>query len=565
MSIPVSPTHLAAGLVLFIKGAKALQYTKCTDAFQKLIANNITTINGELIYFDTSDNSSVTYDACKAVCGEMEYSIADDCGPRLSSWVLPVVILAVSVQHPPLALPQRILAISRMTGDPVGSLLWMVRELRFYEYCLDEGIKTAAAWEYHFRLTGMDKGGPIDHTTATAHPGIHDEEKLQNLAGNFARIFHAVSMAKGGRDPSETSQHVQQAIAELTKLELSKRTAAVVGFRNQVNQLGRAIVQRNLKSRSTSRSCFAVACFLIPLIVAIVPWISPPASGGMITSILTLSPLLLMVFLSNAIGEYSNLASLERELEDFRKNIPGEIRHMLENPLSVTVSKENTTAFQYMRRSMTRQSVRASDMSGVRGWIKRHLPDWILPLVMFSLAIGSASGAIGTAPTFFHERHFVLIAIALAWLGSWALTSWGNEKHQARHLVASVHLIVAIAVPVFLAGMTCGWIGTCKTWSGYFRYGAENARMPLYFLETFKRYGREVYPPLVSVCLGGNLVAFGVIRFLSYRLAFRLIAGHDEKVGAGNTLIEVELVDLSEVPQIPQIPRISFGEAGHLA
>ncbi|KAM7213528.1 hypothetical protein V8F06_011083 [Rhypophila decipiens] len=556
MSIPVRPIYVALGLVPFLKTAQAFSYGVCKKAFDDLIAQNETIVNGKSVYFQLpngSDNGSVTYDACKAVCEAGDNGIVSDCGPRLSSWVLPVVILAGSVQQPPLAFRQRVCAILRMAGDPIGSLLYMIQELRLYQYCLDEGTKTAAMLEHRLSLIDISKDGSV---VTTVRPG---QEKSPHLAANFARIFHAFSKTKPGHDPSDISQYFQKAISRMAKLKgkPSKRTRVLVGFRNQVNRSGREII----KEKNISTPLFAVVWFIVPLVVAIVPEVSPPASGGMIASILILPPLLSMVFLSNAIGEYSNLDSLERELKDVRTSIPKQIRQKFKNPLSVTISKTSTTTLQYMRRPTKRRPARTTGEPGVLRWTNLHWLDVILPLVLFSLAVASAGGAIGTAPTFFHERHIFLLIVFFAWVGSWGITYWGSVKDGAERLVAAVHCIVAISVPVLLAGMTCGVGGNCKTWTGYWWYGVENARFPRDLGIVFQRNVWLVYPTLASVCLGVNLVAFAVLRYLIFRVPFLIIAGDDSKIGAGEIAFdrggEVELAELSEHRQEPGRHRTS--------
>lgn len=173
-------------------------------------------------------------------------------------------------------------------------------------------------------------------------------------------------------------------------------------------------------------------------------------------------------------------------------------------------------------------------MKGIRGfvnWTKRHVI-----LLIFLLAIGSAGGAIGTSPTFFHERHIVPVMVFVAWVVSWGVTCWGRDKQSARRLLVVTHCIVSISVPVFLADMTCGWLGGCKTWTGYFRYGPKEARMPLNLDRVFEWNVKVVYPTLTAVCLGINLLAFVLLRYLTFRIAFGVIAGKKVETGDGTVI-----------------------------
>lgn len=83
-----------------------------------------------------------------------------------------------------------------------------------------------------------------------------------------------------------------------------------------------------------------------------------------------------------------------------------------------------------------------------------------------------------------------------------------------------------------LAATTCGWLGGCKIWTGYYRYEPREAGMPLNLTDNFKDNGRHVYPVLAAVWLLVNLIAFGWLRFDFFRDLLSVITGKQVKEGA---------------------------------
>ncbi|KAM7195927.1 hypothetical protein V8F20_007292 [Naviculisporaceae sp. PSN 640] len=522
-------SHLAFVFFIVPRTSKAFSHGWCKGRFEEKIAQNQTTINGKSIYFTTStrgNDSDITYDACKAICGSHDNSIVNDWAVRLCSWVLPIIILTFTVQLPPLARRQKLWAVMRLMGDPIGSLLWITKELRFYDYCLAEGAKTTAQLENPVLEDEHAKNGTLV-VISTGEPG---DQAQKDLARNFARIFHASSKSNPGRDPREIRELLGSAMSAFSNAEERKR--ALEEIRKQVNEYGPAIAA--LKSRSTLRSLVAVGCFLFPVVIALVPALSPPASGGMLPPILILSPLLLIVLLNGAIGEYSNLWSLSRVLREVQDKIlaclPEQSREGVAAALSPTVRREDMDLLTYTQISMTeppRMEIKKGRLSAL---VKRHVLEGIL-LLIFPLGTALAGVAIGTAPTFLNDRHFVLVAIFVAWMGSWGVT-WlvkDRERRVLRLLVVVTHFAVAFLVVALLAATTCGWLGGCKMWTGYYRYGPGEARMPLNLTEIFNYNGNRVYPALATVCLFLNLAAFICLRFWVLRDPFSVITSRYSK------------------------------------
>ncbi|KAK3330740.1 hypothetical protein B0H66DRAFT_73359 [Apodospora peruviana] len=555
--------------------------TQCRDTIQELIAQNQTILNDTTLVWPTIDRTKleITFDFCERTCGDGFRDIYSDCGPRLFSWVLPIIILAVSVQLPPLAWHQQLWATFRYLGDPIGTLVSMVNELRFYERCLEKGNLLATARHIALTVVQNQEALPVVQTHEVLKHGqpsilvtpVGTVDKYPTIANDFARILHAFSKSGSGLSVDETTRYLTQAISHMAPP--GQPSTVLENFQHQVTRTGDRLV--HLKSRSIIRSFFAIFCFIAGLVIAIVPEVAGSgASGGMIASILTLSPLLLKILLSNSIGEYTHLQPLCDELDDFiSAATPKETREHLERigvkKLAPSYRNYNTDLLTYVNNS-TRSCTPPHGNHSKGSWIRRHALT-ACSLVTFPVGIGAAGGAIGAAPGYFQDRHFVLIAIFFAWPASWWTTNFAiglygaasylhtiekegkmkalshdRKRRMAWWLVAIKDTIIAIAVPVFLAGMTCGWLGGCKMWAGYYWYGGrQKARMLLTLGDVFDRNSKVIFPILVSVCLGLSMFAFCLLRWKFFRPVFRVIAGDDHKMGQSEQ--DVELTEVNTV------------------
>lgn len=545
MALRITGPLTIAVTVLF-DTAKAFNLTECkASVIDKITQNPNITKDRTVFYGETIDknNLQLRYAACEAICGGGNNTIAGDCGPRLAAWVLPILILVGSMKLPPLAWRQKLWAVLALSGNPMGSQSRMVAELRLYEQCIREGDRAATVL-----LSRLCPEQVPDKSMTTTATQSLDEKSHQNLVGNFARIIHAFSRTIIGQSPPDTRLYLEQAIREMAKRANWKE--ALIKFRDQVDGSGKALIDQT--SRSTVMPLIAVACFIFPVVIALVPQVAGGfASGGMMASILTLSPFILMVCLSNSIGEYSNLKQVSDKLKEVIESIPDDTRQQLAaGALYPSVDKDVTDLLEYSLLYRRGSSVRDDRKKSLLSWVKRI--DWLncFLLLSFPLGIASAGGAIGTRPVFFQDRHILLIMVFVGWAFNWQATRFvvsrynvGNPprgKRPAWMFIAATHLLVAISGPIFLAGITCGLLGGCKMWSGYYRYGAQDARIPLNVEDDFERNGHRLYPGLATTCLGVNVVAFFVLRYCVFSRVFCVIAGKDDKIAKKNSNVEID-------------------------
>lgn len=576
LSLTESSTRIAVRIVylfsiavtVLFHTAEAFNLTECKDAIEEHITQNPNATKDNDLFWG-EDKLQPRYKLCEDLCGGGNNTIVGDCGPRLTAWVLPVLILVGSMKLPPLAWQHKLWAVLRLSGDPMGSQCRMVDELRLYQQCIREGDRTAAVLRSYIS-PGQVSNGKIVTTSTSTSPINPDEQGRRNLAGNCARIIHAFSKSIGGQSPLEARLYLETGIHEMAKRDDWK--PVLDKFREQVDKSGKAFIQQ--KSSSTFKPLLAVSLFVIPVIISLVPQVAKVfASGAMMASILTLSPFILMVFLSNSIGEYLSLEELSAELGRVMESIPPDTREYLpvgsllypsinkDDPdileysrlnLYPSVDKDITSLLKYSGLSRRGSSVRGNGKESLISRVKRHIrihPLSGILLLVFPLGIALAGIAIGTRPTFFQVRHVLLIMVFVGWVFSWWATYSLVDRYIVRNpprgkrvawtFLAVTHLLVAISGPIFLAGITCGLLGGCKMWSGYYWYGAQEARMQFNIDDSFERNGKVLYPALTGICLGLNVFVFFVLRYWVFRRVFRVIAGQDDKIMKKKSNVEI--------------------------
>jgi len=140
----------------------------------------------------------------------------------------------------------------------------------------------------------------------------------------------------------------------------------------------------------------------------------------MIASLLVLSPLLITVFLSNAIGECTSGPLLLQTVKDFLDGLPkqdykqpppygNEIQEAREKLLDPNFPQSllyvtGISLYQPLKFSKARLHIK-------RVWNYVRL---LILLLVFPLAITAAGVGLGTPPTYFNDRHIVLIIIFIS-------------------------------------------------------------------------------------------------------------------------------------------------------
>lgn len=81
------------------------------------------------------DNPILTLSGCNSLCGS-KFGWYHDSGPRLSTWLIPVVLLLSNVEVSPLD-KRRYLMLVHLLGDPIDSFWSMLLKMEAWGRCYD--------------------------------------------------------------------------------------------------------------------------------------------------------------------------------------------------------------------------------------------------------------------------------------------------------------------------------------------------------------------------------------------------------------------------------------------
>lgn len=423
---------------------------------------------------------SLTRVGCEELCGSKR-SWYEDIGPRLSVWLIPILLLLSNIELSPLD-KRRFLAIIHVMGDPIDSFWSLVHKLDAWDRC------ATLASRYGCRC------GHCRLIIATVFAGVEE------LDGPRIRL------------DADINRFVNDHYIETRFQEW--RRAAVKLADHRTNEFARA--------------CLAIALYVYQLIAGFVKEVggdnsSPP--GGRIATGVFLSWLIPTVLLSNALGNFPSRRTCYDILHDFRRlterstDVVGDYSVFLPGlpPFVQTCSSDFFQSLSWSGGIYTFRPWKARNASLHTHQSKALL---LLLLSISPVCIGLTGAFLilwFLIPTGFNCRHTWIIGIFLAWVASTVITSLSHSPRVATgkyHLRFVLLKDVLVAVPsitiIFLSA--CGLFNDCKCWSGYLQYRS-NARVALNTHPFFEHNDRTVYPLIVGVSLVLQLLVFGSIAF----------------------------------------------------
>lgn len=277
-------------------------------------------VNDTYYFAETLANNNslvLTLNGCYAWCSNETKSINSQCGLRLFQWVLPAVILVGSTQTPLVVWWKRLWAMLRPIGDPLDRLLSMIYVLKVYAKCYNEAKQAKVP------LSNVP-GESTDQPSRWRDQLRHRFSPRQRVDKSLAVVLHGIRDLKPSLNTWNLGDCLKSAVPASprhTMETLLNNTAAEI-MDNRSRELWKAY----------GATFFTVASIVFAMIPPAAPG-STPVSGATTAETLALSPLLLMVMLSNAIGEHKSLHALHKI-----------IRHFLEelNPRMVDTTSTST-------------------------------------------------------------------------------------------------------------------------------------------------------------------------------------------------------------------------------
>ncbi|EMD00414.1 hypothetical protein BAUCODRAFT_163744 [Baudoinia panamericana UAMH 10762] len=488
------------------------------------------------------DNATLWLHGCEMFCAANR-TIVDDCPARLVQWFLPVLFLVVSVITPPMVPWARVWIVLRPVADPWSAVFALAYHIELAHRCclavqplaaqLGDGAEPASAIEGQvnilFRmLTKLfrDTLSAIQHTTlnmAKASLRLCQDPPLEEC---LALVLLTLVEMEPGSSPTTGLERLRS----LLQTSCSATNKRLVGH---VYTIASKLMDN--RSHSTLQAVLTTIFCAVSILIATVPAVggSTP-SGAMVAAALTLSPLITVVLLSNAIGAPASLRRVQEIMNEFDERCtashPG--------PLLVTSSAINAADLDSLvfTSGTTWYQPRRSD-KGTLPLTAYFGITTILLLTDFILSFAAAFVALAGPPAYVNDRHWVLVGLFFAWVAN-ALTSrilihWlaGSDKeprsYQRLGLYTGIKdLAVALAVAVLFSATTCGWLSTCRIWANMYGFpGRSSHTVPLNNDAAFHFNNYTLYPWLVGVCLGSHFLTYILIRwFLWPWTTFRLFA-----------------------------------------
>lgn len=433
------------------------------------------------------DNITLTLDGCRKICGPKQMFYWD-IGPRLSTWLIPILLLISNVELSPLD-KRRFMAIIHLLGDPIDSIWSLVHKIDAWERC-------------HF-LAGQYSPNSV---------------LCSRRRRVIAAVFAGLEELEGPRLSSKMyfDRLVQYSnINEEMKFREWRRTATELV---------------DGRTDEFFRTCLAILLYLYQVIAGFVKEVgggntSPP--GGRIGTAMFISWLVPAVLLSNTVGGFTARRSCFDIMNRFTQRtldlgcMPSSEHPILFESLhydpDLTMNYFSSLGWSgaiYMFRPWKIRYLTSHSLSGTGSYRRRT--SMILCASILPLWIAMTGGFIiiwYTLPNGLNCRHMWLIGIFLAWhisaLFTWKVGSIEGVSRSRWHWILVKDTIIGISSVIVIFLSACGVFNSCYCWSGAFSYRGK-AHVPLNAAEYYEHNDRTIYPIVVAICLSLQCIVFAV-------------------------------------------------------
>ena len=547
-------------LFFFSPIAVALDRSKCNAKVGAALQNGTMSPNDPIFYRlngvpkSTPGDIWLTIDGCEAQCGK-KFDWYKDLGPRLTIWLIPVIILVGNVQFAVLGKPTSLLTILHLLGDPIDSAWSLLTKLEASNRCWDLAAKLSSSGDpNHIR----------DRATILA--AIHELIDIDESPDKYyLQLFNVEGLNSEGKDAIHLLlQRIADELSDSTQNQMSRTWLAILGFVHTV-----------------------VGAF-----IDAVGGTSSSQPGGRIGIAMFFSWLLTVALLSNITPTFTSRRTCLRALERFAREshrvqndpVYKASDDLLKSPPAIADPssrlESSPSAQRPHRRSVEIRDLRmfsqpkASYAWGIpqtfstfhdsqawsgsiytyyankelfhvvprnnldsERWQKRETSKWTLSLIAAMPLVFAESTSfliIWFTPTFgLTCRHFPMLGVFLVWLISPVITHimyttrFARGKWHWRFMLIKDAMIAVPALVVILI-TACGFYNSCVCWSSYFSRGRQNAMVILDPNSTRRHNAETIYPGLVGGCLALQLLVFLIVMRMTKR--GRALLRRDEKV-----------------------------------
>ncbi|KAF9893948.1 hypothetical protein FE257_008919 [Aspergillus nanangensis] len=486
----------------------AFQKAQCNQIVTDLLNNGSLSTDDSIFYrsnglpMSNLDNLILTVPGCVDTCGAGS-SFYVDIGPRLSTWLIPILLLIGNAHFARLG-REKYLMILHILGDPIDSMWSLLTKAELWSRC------------YSLARTYM-------HQHAHEDPE-HYERRILDVATVYAAIEDLL-----GSGTDQFRLHFEQILRE------KRPDMTTEHFYHLTKEVANEL--SDSRSNELRRAGLAVLSYLYHVIAAFVEAVggkssSPP--GGRIGTALLLSFLIPLVLVSNAMGGYTSRRTCLRIMERYVKTVTGNSVEDLRRFSAAKPSRHffaagretsSTTDFysaQLWTGTVTCYTPRKS--LGFVGGKRDNSPALLLLaalLPVFVATVISITEICLTPTTGLGCRSVMLLVIFLLWVTSAFITwvTWRTGLATGRYhymLTTAKDAVVAVPIVVLIFLSSCGLFNSCYCWSAVFSRRGD-AHVILDDSDE-RRYNAETYyPGLVTSCLGAQfLIVLWMLRLIRH-------------------------------------------------
>lgn len=461
--------------------------TGCYSRTLDYLNKNILANDSEVFFRDGSgrpmsgkQDITLTLPGCQALCGERQ-AWYWDIGPRITTWLIPILLLISNVELSPLD-KRRFFAIIHLMGDPIDSIWSLVHKID--------------AWDRCYRLA--------------AEQYADSSDRIQRV---IATVFAGFEEIKG---PDITSYYLLQ---ELIKTANPFKKAIYRQWRLAAVELA------DSRSDEILRTTLAVILYFYHVVASFVEEVggdqsSPP--GGRIGTAMFISWLVPVVLLSNSIGGFTSRRSASSILFRFAQSTGLELDF---------ASRQSTR----LRQSTPLETdyFESLGWSGAiytfRTWKTRNLTDnpagrgtaFIFCISIAPIVIGMTGSFVimwHTLPVGFACRHLWIIAVFTLYFVSAFITWASHSRHFATgayhwHFVLYKDGLIGVTSLLAIFLSSSGAFNSCYCFSGNLYYRGRG-RVLLNSDPFYHRKNDTVYPAVVAICLFLELAVFAAMAWI---------------------------------------------------
>ena len=465
---------VAAGQVAYVTADEGFHRDQCYRRVTKILqSGNSSIATNPLIFVSASDPKDpvLTLAGCQQLCGSGTGRYPD-AGPRLVTWLLPIILLVTNMQFAPIGM-QRFLLIPHLLGDPIDSTWSLLAKAVSWSRCFSEAQKLLV------EKIEIKSLAVITMAAAEQSP----------YAVHHARKFHATN---------------NKGLMIETALTLSD---------NRRNEILRTI--------------FAITIYIFQVLAAFVPAVGAASSpsGGRIGTAMLLSWLLPVALLSNVIGDFGSRRNCQRVIADYLERLGRPSDQDFCTPRTSTLK---LSIIGVQKESETPHEASMAWTGAIYCYhpIKKFLTNsgWKLALISVlpeAVAFGTAFAVLSTGPTYFSCRHVLVIAVFSVWIISAISTSslsWApfSSGKYLWYIILIKDTFIAVTILALIVASSCGMWNTCYCWSGALVYGERGARVPLNPTKLFDRNNNIIYPAIVATCISFQICVFGAMLWVGW-------------------------------------------------